>query len=97
MGSISHNGNFFSIYVFSILIFFHIFYHIEILLFIHYISPFFMSSRNYILSQSLHTNKACIFHYGTIKDINEYNKFLFFFDIVFHRNVARDLDRVMDF
>lgn len=48
MGSTIRNGSFFSIYVFRILSTFNIFYHIEKLLFIRYISPFFKFSHSYI-------------------------------------------------
>lgn len=95
-GNIIHNGSFFSTYVFHILMFFNIFFRIGILLFLHYIWPFFRFSHNCILQFNLHDHKFGIFHYGKFEDINEGKKVLSFFGKAYHMNEVRGLFIVKD-
>lgn len=90
-GSIIHNDNFFHTYAFHTLTVFNISFHIEKLIFIHYILLFFRFYHSYILQLTPKINRAYIYRYGIIEGTNEDNIVLFFSGIVFRMNVAKDL------
>lgn len=46
---------------------------------------------------SLHAHKVCIYHHDIVEDINGGKKGLFFSDMVYHMNEAKDLYRARGF
>lgn len=96
-GSIIHNDSFFNICVCRKLMFFRIFFHIGKLICPHCISPFSQFYHSCIWLFLLISSKVDISHYDTTEDINEDNIDLFFFGMVYHKSVARDLGLPMGF
>jgi hypothetical protein len=91
-----HDDSFFNIYVLDNSEFFNIFYRIEIIVFINYISSFLNFFHINMWLKYLNVNMVDIFLYGIIKDKDVYNMDLFFDYIFYHMNEVLYLFNIQD-
>lgn len=96
-GNIIHNDSFFNICVCRMLMFSSISFRIGKLICLRCILPFFQFYHSCIWLFLLIYRKVGTYHYGIFKGINEGSIGLFFFGMVCHKSVVRDLGLLQGF